>query len=172
MTHFGEELGRIRGARNLKKSELARLCGLSVATLSRAEDKSTCILSNNSVVMLLDAFSKTQPPLSTAEAVWFADQSGIDRRIALSYVHNARPTSDADSLAMAVSELTSVIGVSSAHNILRAVLEAVKSTQAPSKARSLVVKHAPVQRDGFTEQVEVEYTERDPTPPGSAAAGF
>lgn len=174
MTNFGEELGRIRGARNLKKTELARLSGLSAATLARAEAQPECILSHNSVLMLLAALSKATPALTSAEAVWFADQAGIERRIALGYVESPVAISDADSMAMTMSELTSIIGITSARNILLAVLDAVKATQVPSKARSLIVKHAPVQREGFTEQVEVEYTERPPgtNAPGTSAAGF
>jgi transcriptional regulator with XRE-family HTH domain len=172
---FGEQFARIRGARKLSKAGLARLSGLSITTIARAESSAECPLNSSSMLLVLKALANSTPPLNTSEAVWLASVSGLDRAAAISLVPVDPKHEDMDTIQLAVSELLETIGPGPLVNVLSGVLDAVRASRQPRsvpRARSLIVKSPPVQRDGFTEETETEYevAEAPPQVPKRKAA--
>lgn len=168
---FGRELARIRGARTLTKSQLARLTGLHVNTIHRYEASARCILTPGSAVRLLQAYAACEPPITMAEALFIADAVGIHRSTAATFVKNAA-ISQAESLQVGVRELVSIVGEAAANRLITQVVETLKAVKPPSATRVMIHKSPPVQKPGYVEQVETEYTVQDPPPgPKRLAAG-
>lgn len=171
MTPFGRELARIRGARTLTKSQLARLTGLHVNTIHRYEVSTRCILTPGSAVRLLQAYAACDPPITMAEALFIADAVGINRATAATFVKD-RSISQADSLQMGVRELVSIVGETAANRLIAQVVETLKAVKPPSATRVMIHKSQPVQKPGYIEQIETEYIVQDqPAEPKPMAEG-
>lgn len=168
--HFGQELEHIRLRRRLSKTALAKLAGLHVATIHRYERSPESLLTRSSATMLLQALSAIPTPsLTTAEAFTIADAAGLDRAAAATYIRSATPMTASDTLRADTAELVSIIGQQACSELLRSILAAIRSARPPAAApaRRYIIKQPPVQREGFIEEVETEYTEADPPPPSA-----
>lgn len=157
LADFGEQLARVRGSRNLTKEAFARASGLSTATLSRAEASSDCTLRPATVLLMLEALSRAVPPLTYEEAVWFSKESGLDRNAALRYVMQPQTSSDAEAIRQGIDEIESMVGSVALRRAVDVFLECLKAAPAPSRSRTMVVKHPAVQKPGFIEERETEY---------------
>lgn len=175
---FGEQFARMRSSRRLSQERLARLAGVSRQTIVSAEASAECRLNASTSLLILKAFASANPPLNAEEAAWLAAQAGLDRAAALALVPVSPMQGEQEAVGTAVSDLLTLVGPALAGELLAAIVKTIRASRQPAatapRARGLIVKHAPVQREGFTEQIEVEYTERPlgPAAPGTTAAGF
>jgi DNA-binding XRE family transcriptional regulator len=179
---FGERLAVIRTARRLSQESLARRAGVSRGTIQNAEASPTCKLNESTAIAILKAIAELHPPLSDEEIRFFVVQAGVDPRVAESLrpAPAAPPGASAADLARlhrVLDQIVSVIGVkpvaaalaavSASHNIAERLAAGEGHTPDANPHGNpghgnpgFIVKHPPVQREGFVEQLEVDYETR------------
>ena len=159
---FGAQLAAIRKARHLSQEKLARRAGVSRGTIQNAESSTTCQLNESTVLGLYKALASLSPPLTESETAFFVEHGRIDPRMAESIrpapVGAGQPQPlEVRRLHRLLDLIIQAIGTKPVAAALTALVAAFRIDE-PDAHHGVTVKHPPVQREGFVEQVEVDYT--------------
>lgn len=159
MQTLAEMLLGLRSERSLSQDALARAAGVSRGTIQNAEAHGKV---NASTVMLLLQALNEKIPLTKSQLVGFKRVTAISERMLLSLYRATDP--DVDRAVEADSEMHALLD----DLLSRADREFVRGALATLLAnlrsrpddttRSVTVRHPPVQRPGYVEEVITDYT--------------
>lgn len=165
MSQLGPLVARLRKERGLTQTELANAVLVDKETIAQVEQGRRPSWRPATAKRIFEELSK-HGPIRPEDAAQFTESTGVitptpgrtQEDVARQRLHRL------------VDDLVAVAGHQPIANILIALSEAMEVERRLSSSQSpgLVVKHPPVQREGYVEQVEVDYP---PAPAQRPASG-